>query len=882
MNLAHRLLFLPGRWLAPLLLAVFALSAVGVSYLIESSELDASVQEQETRRLRERLSVEQSRLSLQGDNVSAQLVRRLVGGMGLYVGMRSVYLVGRDGVVQASLTRADMGRDISLVLGAWPDLARDMAAREHAQTPMGIDVWRVASTDWLLGSAPLSDGRRLLAVMDLSYPLAQRRAAINSQAVREGALLLLLVAGLAGVMHLVWFRRANRLMNTLARMGEGQLDARAGLVGADELARIGAEADRMAVRLQTQQAQIRQLAELVDRSPVVVVEWRNAPGWPVTYVSRGVSQWGYHPQDLVNGTVQYVDLIHPEDVNRVNAEVEHFFRFGPDDYRQEYRLRAAGGEWVWVEDRTTLQRDDHGEVVGISGILLDVTAQKVAELAQREQAEMLRLFYELPFIGMAISAPDTRRWLQVNDRLCEILGYPREQLLSMTWSEMTPQPDLDQNLLLLEQVKAGVRDGYQMTKRFLRSDGQPVYTEIEVRAVRTPEGQLHRLFATVQDVTERRLANQAMREQKDMLEQAEVMAGLGSWSHDTRNQETWWSAQMYRNIGRAMELGPPEGLRGCLTCVHPDDRRSLLKAMAATGDQAQTGTLTLRRHPSLGPARWFRARLERHALPGGALRWRGTLLDITALQEAKTALERTNAELEMRVRERTQQLSLVNRELEAFTYTVSHDLKAPLRGIDGYSQLLAEEYAPQLDETGQAYVARVRHGVQQMGSLIADLLDYSRMERRAMDLQPLDLIPLIRRVLDENSADIERTGAQVNVCVAPLVLRLDREGLAVALRNLVSNALKFTKPGQVPVLDIGSTETDSGHVLWVRDQGVGFDMKYHDRIFGIFQRLQRSEDYAGTGVGLALVAKAVQRMGGRVWAESQPGQGATFYMEFSR
>ena len=131
-------------------------------------------------------------------------------------------------------------------------------------------------------------------------------------------------------------------------------------------------------------------------------------------------------------------------------------------------------------------------------------------------------------------------------------------------------------------------------------------------------------------------------------------------------------------------------------------------------------------------------------------------------------------------------------------------------------------------------------------------------------------------------ADIERTGARVNVCVAPLVLRLDREGLAVALRNLVSNALKFTKPQQVPVLDIGSTETEAGHVLWVRDQGVGFDMKYHDRIFGIFQRLQRSEDYAGTGVGLALVAKAVQRMGGRVWAESQPGQGATFYMEFPR
>ena len=881
MKLAHRLLFLPGRWLAPLLLAVFALMAVGVNYLFQSAELDSSVQEQETRRLRERLSVEQSRLSLQGDNLGAHLVRRLVGGMGLYVGMRSVYLVGRDGVVQASLIRSDMGRDISLVLGAWPDLARTISAQEYTQTPMGIVVWRVEGTDWLLGAAPLSDGRRLLAVMDLSYPLAQRLNSINRQALREGALLLALVAGLAGVMHLVWFRRANRLMNTLARMGEGQLEARTGLIGGDELARIAAEADRMALRLQVQQAQIRQLADLVDRSPVVVIEWRNAPGWPVTYASRGVSQWGYRPQDLVTGVIRYTDLIHPEDVGQIHAEVEHYLRYGPDDYRQEYRLRSAGGQWVWVEDRTTLTRDDNGEVHSISGILLDVTAQKVAELAQREQAELLRLFYELPFIGMAILAPDTRRWLQVNDRLCEILGYPREELLSMTWGEMTPQPDHDQNQLL-EQVRTGVRDGYQLTRRFVRSDGQLVDTEIEVRAVRTPDGQLHRLLATVQDVTERRQANEALREQKGMLEQAEVMAGLGSWSHDTPSHDTWWSDQMYRNIGRDMALGPPTGLRDCLACVHPQDRRGLLSAMKAMGHTAQTVSLTLRRHPGFGPARWFRAHLERQAQPGGGWRWRGTLLDITALQEAKSELERTNAELESRVKERTQQLSLANRELEAFTYTVSHDLKAPLRGIDGYSQLLADEYGPQLDEAGQSYVARVRHGVQQMGALIADLLDYSRMERRTMDLQPLELIPLIRRVLDANSADIERTGARVNVCVAPLVLRLDREGLALALRNLVSNALKFTKPNEAPVIDIGSTDTGSGHLLWVRDQGIGFDMQYHDRIFGIFQRLQLSEDYAGTGVGLALVAKAVQRMGGRVWAESQPGQGATFFMEFPR
>jgi len=149
-----------------------------------------------------------------------------------------------------------------------------------------------------------------------------------------------------------------------------------------------------------------------------------------------------------------------------------------------------------------------------------------------------------------------------------------------------------------------------------------------------------------------------------------------------------------------------------------------------------------------------------------------------------------------------------------------------------------------------------------------------------MDLQPLDLMSTVQRVLDEFGADIDRSRAEVRLALAPLRLRLDREGMSVVLRNLVGNALKFAHPGQSPRIEIGAGLSAEGQRVWVRDHGVGFDMKYHDRIFGIFQRLQRAEDYPGTGVGLALVAKAVQRMGGRVWAESVPGQGTTFFLEF--
>ena len=168
-----------------------------------------------------------------------------------------------------------------------------------------------------------------------------------------------------------------------------------------------------------------------------------------------------------------------------------------------------------------------------------------------------------------------------------------------------------------------------------------------------------------------------------------------------------------------------------------------------------------------------------------------------------------------------------------------------------------------------------------LGYAVGDTVKIAYVDQsRTLDPQTMNLHATVARVLDEFGADLERSGARVAVNVPEISLMTDREGLAVVLRNLVGNALKFAQPGQPPQVEVGARREGDRHLVWVRDQGVGFDMKYHDRIFGIFQRLQRAEDYPGTGVGLALVAKAMQRMGGRVWAESEPGQGATFFLEF--
>ncbi len=250
--------------------------------------------------------------------------------------------------------------------------------------------------------------------------------------------------------------------------------------------------------------------------------------------------------------------------------------------------------------------------------------------------------------------------------------------------------------------------------------------------------------------------------------------------------------------------------------------------------------------------------------------------EIAEHNRAEQEILRLNTELEQRVKERTAQLEFTNGELEAFCYSVSHDLRAPLRAIDGFSQALLEDFPKDVPEEAQRYLSRIRSSTQRMGQLIEDLLNLSRVSRGGLERRDADISDLARQVVTELQTREPQRKVDISIWDG-MRANADSRLLRAALENLIGNAWKFSSKTDQPRIEIGSLSDDGRAVFYVRDNGAGFDMAYANKLFGAFQRLHSGNEYQGTGIGLATVQRIVHRHGGRIWADAKPGKGAAFY-----
>ncbi len=264
---------------------------------------------------------------------------------------------------------------------------------------------------------------------------------------------------------------------------------------------------------------------------------------------------------------------------------------------------------------------------------------------------------------------------------------------------------------------------------------------------------------------------------------------------------------------------------------------------------------------------------------GGKKVIQGIVRNISERKQTEEEFKKYRKHLEDFVAQRNDQLEAANKELESFAYSVSHDLRAPLRAMEGFASALLEDYAERLDSAGQDYARRVVSAAQHMDTLIQDLLAYSRLSRSALKPSAVSLDGVLGEVMHQFSPDIQQTGAQIRVERPLPEVMGDHATLVQVFSNLLSNAIKFVEPGVKPRIKIWAEEKNGKIRLWVEDTGIGIAPEYYDRIFGIFERLQGVETYPGTGVGLAIVKKGLERMGGQAGVESMPGKGSRFWVE---
>ncbi len=512
-------------------------------------------------------------------------------------------------------------------------------------------------------------------------------------------------------------------------------------------------------------------------------------------------------------------------------------------------------------------------VAGVIGVAIQRDRYESALLASEQR---FHNSFQDAATGMAIASLDGRL-LEVNKAYCEMLGYTEQELTGKDIRSMTYSPDCDQSNALFMDLVEGRKESFVTEKRYHSKNGSLVWIRCSISLLRGADGQPAGFTGIAENINEQRRALQQLRLLETALSRLnDVVLITEAEPFDAPGPRIVYVNDAFeRSTGYTREeaLGQsPRFLQGPNTPRDELDR--INKALKAW----EPVRVELVNYKKSGEPFW----LELEIVPiaddtGWYTHWVAVQRDITERKQRQLQTLQLNAELEDRVQVRTAQLEAANRELEAFSYSVSHDLRSPLNTVNGFGQLLQKSNADNLNDKGKHYLNRIRAGTQQMGELIEGLLSMAKMSRNALRPETVDLSAIALRVEQEcREREPERP---VALRVQPgLKVRGDPTLLLLVMQNLLSNAWKYTSKQPSAVIDVGATLNESGEtVYFVRDNGAGFDMAHADKLFGAFQRLHTPTDFAGTGVGLANVKRVVERHGGRVWAEGYLQAGATFF-----
>lgn len=484
-------------------------------------------------------------------------------------------------------------------------------------------------------------------------------------------------------------------------------------------------------------------------------------------------------------------------------------------------------------------------------------------------------------VGMAIAGLD-QRLEKVNGRFCEILGYSADELLGKTFLDLTHSDDLAVSRRNMAELVGGEIPNYRYEKRFVRKDGSAVWTVTTVTLLRDADDRPEKSIAIIEDISERKQAELASSRLAAVVESSDdaiVSIGLDtiitSWNSSAQRMFQYTADEV---IGKSVAMLIPENSE--------DEEPRIIRRLLEGERIEHYETIRMRKDKipvnvslSVSPIR------DRSGTIVGASK---ILRDITdrkrsedALRLAQAQLRRHAEKLEEDVAERTAKLRETISELEAFSYSVSHDMRSPLRAMQGYSDALLEDHKAQLDPTAQDYLNRIRRAAARMDLLIRDILAYSKVAKGEIRLEPIDLEHVIRDVV-QNYEALQSDRVTIRIA-SPLPRMLGHEAyLTQIVSNYLSNAVKFVEPGASPVIEISAASEGDMIRVTFKDNGIGISAEHQKQIFQIFGRVYSDKQFEGTGIGLAIAKKAAERMGGSVGVRSQLGQGSEFYVLLRR